>query len=61
MGKRRAEWLRAAEVLDKFWEWAKDADFAYLDEEDSKKEFRSWWESLGIVGVVAEVEPPNLS
>ena len=56
-----SERLLAEEVLHRFWEWAKDADFAYLDEEDRKKEFRAWWEMLGIVGFLAELEPPNLS
>ena len=56
-----SERLLAEEVLHRFWEWAKDADFANLDEYNRKQEFRRWWESLGIVGVLAEVEPPNLS
>ena len=55
-----SERLLAEEVLHRFWEWAKDADLANLDEDTRKREFRVWWESLGIVGVVAEVEPPNL-
>ena len=48
-------------VLHRFCEWAKDADFAHLDEYNRKREFRGWWESLGIVCVLEEVEPPNLS
>ena len=48
-------------VLHRFWEWAKDADLANLGEDNRKREFRGWWESLGIVGVLAEVGPPNLS
>ena len=56
-----SERLLAEEVLHKFWEWAKDADLADLDDDARRQEFRGWWESLGIVGVLAEVEPPNLS
>ena len=55
-----SERLLAEEVLHRFWEWAKDADLANLDEDTRKREFREWWESLGIVGVLTEVEPPNL-
>ena len=55
-----SDYLLVQDVLDKFWDWVKDSDFSEMDEGTRKSEFRDWWESLGIVGVNAEVEPPNL-
>ncbi len=55
-----SERLLAEEVLQKFWEWAQDEDLADLDDDTRRREFRGWWESLGIVGVLVEVAPPNL-
>ena len=55
-----SDYLLVEDVLNKFWEWAKDSDSSELDKDARKQEFRDWWESLGIVGVLAEVEPPNL-
>ena len=55
-----SDYLLVEDVLDKFWRWAKDSDFSELDEDATRQEFLDWWESLGIVGVLAEVDPPNL-
>ena len=55
-----SERLLAEEVLHRFWEWVRDEDVAALEKGSRMKVFRDWWESLGVVGVLAEVEPPNL-
>ena len=55
-----SDFLLAKEVLHKFWEWTRDRDLSQMDQKTRMEEIKDWWDSLIIVGVLAEVLPPNL-